>query len=72
MGKSYRRGYSPAAGLLDVNGTLYGTTQYGGAYKDDYGGGTVYSVTTAGKEKVLHSFGGPADGCQPNAGLIEV
>jgi uncharacterized repeat protein (TIGR03803 family) len=65
-------GYYPVAGLLEVNGTLYGTTMNGGAYKDSYGGGTVYRVTTSGKEKVLHSFGGPSDGCQPTGSLIDV
>jgi uncharacterized repeat protein (TIGR03803 family) len=58
----------PYAGLThDSAGNLYGTTKYGGAY----GLGTVFKVDTAGKETVLHSFGGsPADGAQPIAGLI--
>ena len=34
--------------------------------------GTVFSITTAGKEKVLHSFGGGTDGVGPFAGLIDV
>jgi uncharacterized repeat protein (TIGR03803 family) len=34
----------PAAGLIDVNGTLYGTTVYGGGV----GLGTVFRVTQAG------------------------
>ena len=59
----------PAAQLLDVDGTLYGTTRYGGANSD----GVVYSITTDGAEKVLHSFGdGSADGRDPVAGLLDV
>jgi uncharacterized repeat protein (TIGR03803 family) len=58
----------PAAGLINVGGTLYGTTRQGGAY--NYG--TVFKVTRAGVETVLHSFGRGNDGRSPNAGLINV
>jgi uncharacterized repeat protein (TIGR03803 family) len=51
-----------------VNGTLYGTTNYGGKY----GFGTVFSITTAGSEKVLHSFKGGADGSSPQSRLLDV
>jgi uncharacterized repeat protein (TIGR03803 family) len=61
-------GAYPQADLIDVDGTLYGTTTYGGAY----GFGTVFSVTTDGTEKVLYSFGGGSDGEYPSAGLIDV
>lgn len=61
-------GYNPQGELIDVGGTLYGTTYYGGAY----GSGTVFSITTGGKERVLHSFGSGTDGANPAAGLIEV
>jgi uncharacterized repeat protein (TIGR03803 family) len=66
-------GLYPYAGLIDVNGTLYGTTAYGGAYgaEGEYSG-TVFSITTTGQEKVLHSFGSGSDGLYPNAGLIDV
>jgi uncharacterized repeat protein (TIGR03803 family) len=61
-------GAYPAANLIDVNGTLYGTTSLGGTgYR-----GTVFSVTTSGAEKVLHSFTGGSDGAQPLAELIDV
>jgi len=65
-------GQGPDAGLLDVNGTLYGTTSKGGAYT--CGGitcGTVFSITTGGAQKVLHSFNG-TDGEDPAAGLLNV
>ncbi|MGB6714215.1 MAG: choice-of-anchor tandem repeat GloVer-containing protein, partial [Candidatus Cybelea sp.] len=37
-----------------------------------YGYGTVFSITTAGTEKVLHSFGTGSDGRAPIDGLIEL
>jgi uncharacterized repeat protein (TIGR03803 family) len=61
-------GAQPEASLINVNGTLYGTTNYGGKY----GFGTVFSITTAGSEKVLHSFKGGADGSSPQSGLLDV
>jgi uncharacterized repeat protein (TIGR03803 family) len=63
-----RDGAKPYAGLLNVNGTLYGTTSSGGAHNS----GTVFAITTAGAETVLHSFGAPGDGAAPHAGLIDV
>jgi uncharacterized repeat protein (TIGR03803 family) len=68
-------GAFPEAGLIEVNGTLYGTTSRGGEYdkqKTPYEGGVVFSVTTGGTEKVLHNFGNRADGAAPEAGLIDV
>jgi uncharacterized repeat protein (TIGR03803 family) len=62
-------GRHPCAGLVDMGGTLYGTTMHGGKYY----GGTVFSISTTGKEHVLHSFaGGSSDGAGPDASLINV
>jgi uncharacterized repeat protein (TIGR03803 family) len=62
-------GEHPVASLLNVNGTLYGTTPAGGANDE----GTVFSLTTDGVETTLHSFGGSRnDGTSPAAGLINV
>jgi uncharacterized repeat protein (TIGR03803 family) len=47
---------------------LYGTTSAGGTRND----GTVFSITTSGAERVLHSFAGGSDGAQPNAALLDV
>ena len=75
---SFGNGYDglhPAAGLRDVNGTLYGTTADGGAYGssyNQYGFGTVFSITPDGHETVLHSFGNGDDGARPEAGLRDV
>jgi uncharacterized repeat protein (TIGR03803 family) len=66
-------GVDPAAGLTEVNGTLYGTTEGGGAYCDDLGcGGTVFSIDPAtGKHTVLHSFQ-VDDGDAPESNLVFV
>ncbi len=56
------------AGLLEVGGAFYGTTYYGGTNNV----GTVFKLTTAGTETVLHSFGSGHDGSYPQAGLIDV
>src|ERR1700728_2434153 len=58
-------GANPEADLIDVGGTLYGTTYSGG-----YGFGVVFSITPDGSEKILHSFGKGTDGSQPLAQLI--
>jgi uncharacterized repeat protein (TIGR03803 family) len=61
-------GQTPQAGLIAVNGTLYGTTFAGGGS----GVGAVFAVSTSGKESVLHTFSGSPDGSDPLAGLIAV
>ena len=67
-------GQEPLASLIDVKGTLYGTTLYGGSGDcSDYGCGTVFSINpNTGAETVLHSFKGGKDGQWPVAGLIDV
>ena len=65
-------GAFPQSGLVNVKGTLYGTTDAGGNSCASYGCGTVFSVTTAGVEKVLNKFGQDNDGWNPEAGLIDV
>jgi uncharacterized repeat protein (TIGR03803 family) len=65
-------GYYPAAGLINVNGTLYGTTEGGGAYADSLAGGTAFSITTSGSLTTLHSFGSGLDGSLPWAPLLNV
>jgi uncharacterized repeat protein (TIGR03803 family) len=64
-------GSVPRGSLLDVGGTLYGTTMYGGSHTcADYHCGTVFSITTAGTENVLYSFDARPDGSHPIATLI--
>jgi uncharacterized repeat protein (TIGR03803 family) len=59
-------GNAPLAGLTVANGTLYGTTSTGGVDK----GGTAFSITPDGKERVIHSFGASGDGATPSAAMI--
>jgi uncharacterized repeat protein (TIGR03803 family) len=62
-------GIEPTAGLINVNGTIYGTTYSGGTS----GHGTVFSINlTSGAETVLYAFTGGSDGDSPMAGLISV
>jgi len=53
--------------IIDNAGNLYGTTSFGGAHQYF---GVVYKVSKSGKQTVLYSFTGGADGGQPNAGLV--
>lgn len=64
-------GAFPYAGLTDVDGTLYGTTADGGAYRctRDNACGTIFAVDTSGDETVVHDFSGAPDGASPYAGL---
>ena len=60
-------GAIPYAGLIqDPAGNFYGTTTQGG----ESGEGTAFVLRKNGKETVLHSFTGDADGYEPNGWLI--
>ena len=68
-------GANPYTSLLDIHGTLYGTTSQGGVpgASESYTGlGTVFAATTSGQESILHSFAGGTDGANPAAGLAIV
>lgn len=68
FGANATDGQEPYAGvMIDSAGNLHGTTQIGGAN----GVGTVFKITAAGTETILHSFGASAvDGQTPRAGVI--
>ena len=69
FGKTSTDAATPSGDLVVLNGVLYGTTRFGGSSSD----GTIYSVTKAGREVVLHSFPSmPGDGGDPVAGLVNV
>lgn len=59
-------GAVPAAALIHVGKSLYGTTISGGAP----GNGTVFKIDAQGNETVLHAFAGGRDGYAPQSGLV--
>jgi uncharacterized repeat protein (TIGR03803 family) len=67
-------GAYPQASLIDVGGTLYGTTNNGGTTTCSSGCGTVFSVApSTGAKTVLYEFKGyPCDGAYPFAGLLNL
>ena len=58
-------GSRPFSPLALLHKRLYGTTSSDGAY----GYGTVFTVSTRGKERVLYNFKGGSDAGSPEAGL---
>lgn len=67
-------GGNPAAGVIDVKGTLYGTTVYGpGTYCSPSGDGcgTVFALTLSGQETTLKGFYNYSEGAFPRGGLTD-
>lgn len=57
----------PVAGLVLVNGVLYGTTSQGG----QFGGGTIFSINPDGTSFTqLHSFQSSGEGAHPLGDLV--
>ncbi len=67
-------GAVPYGGLIDVGGTLYGTTSEGGAACPAPGCGIVFSITPGGSEAVVYAFKGQTagDGLGPRGTLLSV
>jgi uncharacterized repeat protein (TIGR03803 family) len=65
-------GADPNAGLVSVNGALYGTMGSGGTCGTNNTCGTVFKLTRFGKERVLYRFKGAPDGFAPTGQLIAV
>jgi uncharacterized repeat protein (TIGR03803 family) len=66
-------GAYPNGLIRDGKGNLYGTTFAGGGRSCSMGDGfcgLVYKLDTSGKETVLYSFKGKADGAEPGSSLI--
>jgi uncharacterized repeat protein (TIGR03803 family) len=62
-------GATPLGGVvIDSEGNIYGTTQWGGTAKFP-GDGVVYKIDATGRETSLHSFNG-ADGSLLQSGLV--
>ena len=72
FGKRFSGGREPKAALIEVNGTLYGTTFAGGSTKCIGGCGIVFMITPSGKETVVYRFRGGDDGANPSASLLAV
>ncbi len=69
--KGGKDGSALFGGVVEVNGVFYGATDLGGGSGCGGSGcGTVFSVTPAGVETVLHTFKGGGDGANPIAGLL--
>lgn len=67
FGAAVGDGATPVSGLmLDAQGNLYGTTSLGGTNNC----GTVFKISSAGAETVLHKFGCGTDGGVPLAGVV--
>jgi uncharacterized repeat protein (TIGR03803 family) len=62
-------GFGPNGLIQATDGNFYGTTTLGGVYGPLEG--TVFKITPAGVEEVLHNFTGGADGQFPTAGLTQ-
>jgi uncharacterized repeat protein (TIGR03803 family) len=76
FGSSPDDGVEPLGPLLQAtDGNLYGTTIDGGAnncVSGTHNCGTVFRITLAGAESVIHSFGAsPEDGFAPQGSLIQ-
>lgn len=67
-------GAHPNGNLVEHGGVFYGTTRKGGGTKTMFGGGTVFSLTPAGRESVVYAFPccSAQDGLNPMAGLLDV
>ena len=62
-------GANPIAGVVRDNaGNIYGTTPVGGSPVCQCG--TVFKVSSSGKETVLYRFRGGTDGSAPMAGVV--
>ncbi len=60
-------GAFPYAGVIrDSGGNLYGTTSLGGVAN----AGVVYEVHPTGRQRVLYTFTGGADGSNPQGGVV--
>jgi len=65
-------GLRPQGGLTLVGDEMWSTTILGGSGNctGGLGCGTVFKVTAAGKETVMHEFKGKSEGSAPAAGLV--
>ena len=68
-------GELPTAGLVKLDGALYGDTVVGGGgngCNNSFGCGTIFKITEKGKYNLLYAFQGGGDGAAPTATLTDV
>ena len=63
---TYTDGSVPIAGLINVGGVFYGTTEVGGPQFR----GTVFKISAAGAETAIYGFGAGSDAQYPGTNLI--
>jgi uncharacterized repeat protein (TIGR03803 family) len=64
--------YPKGSLVIDSAGNLYGNTDEGGGTGCDGAGcGTVFKISPAGEETILHIFTGAPDGANPQSGLVK-
>ena len=71
FGNKATDGDEPSGGLVNVAGSYYGATFYGGTTNSTctFGCGVVYRVTDSSQYSVLYRFTGASDGWLPTGGL---
>ena len=71
FGQKSGDGEEPSGALVNVTGSFYGATFYGGTVNTtcSFGCGVIYRVTDGGQYAVVHRFTGGADGWLPTGGL---
>jgi uncharacterized repeat protein (TIGR03803 family) len=63
-------GEGPIGALVALKGELFGTTWIGGSGACYCCGcGTIFEISTSGRERVVYNFNGPPDGENPEGGL---
>ena len=64
--------YPESSLILDEEGNLYGTTEFGGipSCYSNFGCGIVFKVDLHGNETVLYRFTGETDGGNPSGALL--
>jgi uncharacterized repeat protein (TIGR03803 family) len=74
--RNFYKPHGPVGVIFDAFGNLYGTTEYGGKYSQNYecgGCGTALELSPGANgwtETLLHSFGNGEDGAQPEGNLM--
>jgi uncharacterized repeat protein (TIGR03803 family) len=63
----------PNVVIRSADGTIYGTTENGGntGCEFNWGCGTVFKLSPAGKKTTLYTFSGGTDGAYPGGGLVQ-